>query len=153
MDKKKTGANFYHEKQADRSVDMTLNPSYSVVKECKNIEQCDYVFQDSKYDTIKMRSNPSYGEVEGTVLYDTPIEPVTNHDVTLQKNPSYGSDLQPPTNVCTDQYSYATVKSSQFNFSGLKLTAGSNVNDHSQPYDSAAQCIKLQDNPSYAEHP
>ena len=167
--KKKTETNPCDNKQANESVNMTVNPVCSVAKSKKKIEYAKHTelpFQDEKYDTIKMDSNPSYGTAKDfdTVAYDSATQP--SSDVIIQPNPSYGTGLISSSDTSGDQYSYVAVKSNQLHSHRaggtadyLNLMDSTTTKDHSYDdnigitpnpsYDTVPGGIKVEDNPSY----
>lgn len=154
--------------QANESVNMTANPAYDITKPKKKIDQCDYAkhielpFQDDKYGTIKMDSNPSYETTKDfdTVGYDSVTQP--SSDVVIQPNPSYGTDLKSSSHVCEEQYSYVVVKSNQLHseeeadyldlmeYTTKDHSYDDSIGNNPNPsFNTVPGDIKLEDNPSY----
>ena len=93
-------------------VKMNDNPSYNIItQKRKQEDQYDYVvhnkfsLQDNtKVDTIKMDSNPSYGRIQGcsVIAYNhNATEP--DDDINVQTNPSYNSILKESTQMTEDE--------------------------------------------------
>ena len=158
-------------------INMTADPSYDINKE--NIKQeyqsYDNVIpdkfvhlQDNKQDTIKLDTNPSYGRIREceTSFYDSVNAARPEHDVAIELNPSYSSNL---TKTSDDHDGY--VKSDQdysHSAKGADIVyleqVGPNTKEESPAVaadivnvtidpnptcESMSGGVKLEDNPSY----
>ena len=110
-------------------INMSTNPSYNITKQNRMQEdQYDYVLrdklspQDDTQDSIKMDANPSYGRVQGcnTAAYDAEC------DVTIQQNPSYGTNLNDSTKMFEDEGQDGYVETSTQRASYLELIEPTN---------------------------
>ena len=138
-------------------INMTSNPSYDINKGNKKQEYLtyDYVtpdelvhFQDSKQDTIKLDTNPSYGRIQEheTSFYDS-----ATHDAAT---PSYTSNLTKTSADGHDGYVKSDAKETYLEIIGGEslVVAADSVNvtiDPNPSYESMSGGVKLKDNPSY----
>ena len=146
-------------------IKMTSNPSYDTIKkqECQynnpthtEVPQCSF-----KQDTIKLDTNPSYGEIQEceTLFYDY-VNPPLCEDVTIQPNPSYSSNSRKisedqngyvKTDVCRSQ---SAEETDYLKLIGSREKGDGNGVDNvritpNPSYESVSKGIIMEDNPSY----
>ena len=144
-------------------INMTSNPSYDIIKKQEHqynnpthteVPQCSF-----KQDTIKLDTNPSYGEIQEceTLFYDYVNPPL--RDVIIQPNPSYSSNSRKISEdqngyVKTDEYrSQSAEETDHLKLIGPEKGDGNgvdNVKINPNPsYESVSKGIIMEDNPSY----
>ena len=130
-------------------------------------DKCVYL-QDNKQDTKKLDTNPSYGRIQEceTSFYDSVNAARPEHDVAIELNPSYNSNLM-KTSDDHDGYIkdyshsakgadivYLEIVGPNTKEESPAVLAANIVNvtiDPNPSYESMSGGVKLEDNPSYSK--